>query len=129
MHQRTFGVRDLGTAAAVTPRTLFRVASTTKSMSALLVAQFVDEGLLGWDQPVREVWPAFRAPTAELTAALRVRDLFGMASGLGARPMADLQQGYPNPRQLLASVAFLPVLGPPHTQYFYNNTLVGHLAC
>jgi CubicO group peptidase (beta-lactamase class C family) len=123
VHQRTFGVRDLATGAPVTPGTLFRVASTTKSMSALLVAQFVDEGLLGWDQPVREVWPAFRAPTDELTAALRVRDLLGMASGLGARPLADLQQGYPNPRQLLESVAWLPVLGPPHTQFFYNNTV------
>jgi CubicO group peptidase (beta-lactamase class C family) len=69
------------------------------------------------------VWPAFRAPTAELTATLRVRDLFGMASGLGARPITDLQQGYPTPRQLLESVAFLPVLGPPHTEYFYNNTV------
>src|SRR5262249_13034042 len=48
VHQRTFGVRDLATGAPVTPGTLFRVASTTKSMSALLVAQFVDEGLLGW---------------------------------------------------------------------------------
>src|SRR5438105_4462893 len=46
VHQRTFGVRDLATGAPVTPGTLFRVASTTKSMSALLVAQFVDEGLL-----------------------------------------------------------------------------------
>jgi CubicO group peptidase (beta-lactamase class C family) len=123
VHQRTFGVRDRATGAPVTPGTLFRVASTTKSMSALLVAQFVDEGLLGWDQPVREVWPAFRAPTDELTAALRVRDLLGMATGLGARPMTDLQQGYPTPRQLLESVAWLPVLGPPHTQFFYNNTV------
>jgi CubicO group peptidase (beta-lactamase class C family) len=123
VHQRTFGSRDLATAAPVTPHTLFRVASTTKSMTALLVAQFVDEGRLGWDQPVREVWPAFRAPTAELTAALRVRDLLGMATGLGARPLADLQQGYPSPRQLLESVAWLPVLGPPHTQFFYNNTV------
>src|SRR5918998_3841465 len=123
VHQRTLGVRDRATGAAVTPGTLFRVASTTKSMSALLVAQFVDEGRLGWDQPVREVWPAFRAPTPELTAALRVRDLLGMATGLGARPLADLQQGYPNPRQVLESVAWLPVLGPPHTQFFYNNTV------
>jgi CubicO group peptidase (beta-lactamase class C family) len=123
VHQRTFGVRDLASGAPVTPGTLFRVASTTKSMSALLVAQFVDEGRLGWDQPVREVWPAFRAPTDELTATLRVRDLLGMATGLGARPMVDLQQGYPNPRQLLESVAWLPVLGPPHSQFFYNNTV------
>src|SRR5437879_4602818 len=54
VHQRAFGVRDLVTTAPVTPGTLFRVASTTKSMSALLAAQFVDERLLGWDQPVRE---------------------------------------------------------------------------
>jgi CubicO group peptidase (beta-lactamase class C family) len=123
VHQHAFGARDLATAAPVTPHSLFRVGSTTKSMSALLVAQCVDEGRLDWDQPVREVWPAFRAPTAELTATLRVRDLFGMATGLGARPITDLQQGYPTPRQVLESVAFLPVLGPPHTQYFYNNTV------
>src|SRR5947207_7708204 len=30
VHQRTFGVRDLATGAPVTPRTLFKVASTTK---------------------------------------------------------------------------------------------------
>src|SRR5262249_35096998 len=39
VHQHTFGVRDRATGAPVTPSTLFRVASTTKSMSALLVAQ------------------------------------------------------------------------------------------
>jgi CubicO group peptidase (beta-lactamase class C family) len=122
-HQQMFGVRDLATAAPVTPDTLFRVGSTTKSMSALLVAQFVDEGLLGWDQPVREVWPAFRAPTAELTGALRVRDLFGMATGLGAQPITDVLQGYATPRRVLESIAFLPVLGPPHTQFFYDNTM------
>jgi CubicO group peptidase (beta-lactamase class C family) len=124
VHQATLGVRNLATAAPVTPRTLFRVASTTKSMSALLVAQFVDDGLLGWDQPVRAVWPAFRAPTAELTAALRVRDLFGMATGLGGREITDLLQGHFTPRQVLESVAWLPVLGPPQSEYFYSNTLV-----
>jgi len=124
VHQRTLGVRDLATAAPVTPRTLFRVGSTTKSMSALLVAQFVDEGRLGWDQPVRAVWPAFRAPTDELTAALRVRDLFGMATGLGTRSVTDFLQGYFTPRQVLESVTWLPVLGPPQTEYFYSNTLV-----
>ena len=123
LYHQTFGVRDRTSGAAVTPGTLFRVASTTKSMSALLVATFVDEGRLGWDQPVREVWPAFRAPTADLTAALRVRDLLGMATGLGAPPLADLQQGYPNPRQLLESVASLPVLAPPNGVFYYNNTV------
>src|SRR5690242_19038549 len=39
VHQCGLGVRDLVTAAPVTPHTLFRVASMTKSMTALLLAQ------------------------------------------------------------------------------------------
>ena len=54
-HSQTFGVRDRDSGAPVTPATLFRIGSTTKSMTALLVATFVDDGLLGWDQPVVEV--------------------------------------------------------------------------
>jgi CubicO group peptidase (beta-lactamase class C family) len=123
VHQATFGVRDLVSRAPVTPDTIFRVGSTTKSMTALLVATFVDEGVLAWDQPVRAVWPAFRAPTDQLTATLRVRDLLGMDSGLGAPIPTDLDQGYPTAQNLLQSLATLPVLGPPGTTYFYNNTV------
>jgi len=79
LHSQTFGVRDRDSGAPVTPATLFRIGSATKSMTALLVATFVDDGTLGWDQPVVEVWPDFHAPTAELTRTLRVRDLMGMA--------------------------------------------------
>jgi CubicO group peptidase (beta-lactamase class C family) len=123
VHQATFGVRDLAGRAPVTPDTLFRVGSTTKSMTALLVATFVDDGTLAWDQPVRAVWPAFRAPTDELTATLRVRDLLGMDSGLGAPIATDLDQSYPTAQNLVQSLATLPVLGPPGTTYYYNNTV------
>src|SRR5262249_37763879 len=49
LHKQTFGVRDLHSGAPVTPDTLFRVGSATKSMSAALVASFVDDGTLTWD--------------------------------------------------------------------------------
>jgi len=52
VHARNFGVRHLASGAPVTPNTIFRIGSTTKSMTALPVATFVDEGLLGWDQRV-----------------------------------------------------------------------------
>jgi len=55
VHARNFGVRDLASRAPVTPNTLFRIGSTTKSMTALRVATFVDEGLLAgtsaWSAP------------------------------------------------------------------------------
>jgi CubicO group peptidase (beta-lactamase class C family) len=123
LYRNTFGVRDLASGAAVTPGTLFHVGSTTKSMTALLLATFVDDGTLNWDQPVIDTWPDFRAPTDELTQTLRVRDLLGMDSGLGAPESRDLHQGYPKALELLRSLAFLPVLGPPHTVFFYNNSV------
>jgi CubicO group peptidase (beta-lactamase class C family) len=125
VHSQTFGVRDRAGGAPVTPNTLFRVGSTTKSMTSLLVATFVDEGLLDWDQPVVEVWPAFRAPTDELTRSLRVRDLLGMDTGLGepASMEAGLHFGYATAPELLRSVAILPVLAPPYTTYYYNNSV------
>lgn len=123
VHVATFGDRSLAPRKKVTPSTLFNVASTTKSMSATLVAGYVDEGTLGWDQKVVDVWSGFRAPTDELTRGLRVRDLLGMDSGLGEHPAASVHLGEPTATQLLQSIASLPVVAAPNTTYVYNNTV------
>jgi CubicO group peptidase (beta-lactamase class C family) len=86
---RGFGVGDVQRRLPVTERTRFRIASNTKSMTAFLVATFVDEGVMSWDDRVVDVWPEFRAPTPELTAALRVRDLLGMGSGIAESPTIE----------------------------------------
>jgi len=122
---QTFGVRNLANGAPVTADTHFLVASTAKSMTALWLATRVDDGALAWDQPVREVWTDFRAPTDELTKILRVRDLLGMASGIGEPPPVALHEGDPTAAELLQSLATLPVIAPPQTKYFYNNTVYG----
>jgi CubicO group peptidase (beta-lactamase class C family) len=73
---------------------------------------------------VREVWPDFRAPTPELTQTLRVRDLLGMASGLGEPPsLSAFHEGDPTAGELLRSLATLPVTDPPGATFFYNNTV------
>jgi CubicO group peptidase (beta-lactamase class C family) len=123
LHSQTVGVRNRDSGAPVTPATLFRVGSATKSMMALLVATFVDDGTLGWDQPVVDVWPAFRAPTEELTRTLRVRDLMGMATGLGEPGSVSLHYDYPSAIELAHSVAYLPVRTPPYTEWYYNNAV------
>ena len=108
-HSSTFGARDQASGAPVTPDTHFLVASTTKSMTSLLLAAFVDDGVFGWDQPVREVWPDFQAPAPALTSSLRVRDLLGMATGLGEAPaVSTFHQGDVTAGQLLRSLAALP---------------------
>jgi CubicO group peptidase (beta-lactamase class C family) len=124
LHVTPLGSRSLRPRRPVTPDTRFLVASTTKSMSALLVATYIDEGRLAWDQPVIDAWSGFRAPTDKLTRALRVRDLLGMASGLGEPPaLSALHEGDPTAAQLLQSIVNLPVIGAPDEKYFYNNTV------
>ncbi|MEO7234096.1 MAG: serine hydrolase domain-containing protein [Lapillicoccus sp.] len=123
LHTRTFGVRSLTGRKPVTPDTHFLVASTTKSMTAELVATYVDQGVLWWDQRVVTAYPAFRAPTPALTESLRVRDLLGMATGIEAPPAMDFHQGDPTAEQLLQSLVNLPVAHPPNTSFFYNNTV------
>ncbi len=123
MHTATFGDRSTAARRAVTERTRFRVGSTTKSMTATLLATYVDEGKLAWDQPIVEAWAGFRAPTDELTRTMRVRDLLGMSSGLEELPSTSLRFGGPTTAQVLQSVVNLSVVAPPGSAFYYNNTL------
>jgi len=126
IYARGFGLRDLHSNAPVSPHTRFRIASNTKSMTSLLAATFVDQGILGWDAPVTGVWPEFLAPTPALTHSLRLRDLLGMGSGVAESPTIEffMSAGTESALDQLRSIASLPVIAPPHTEYFYNNTLV-----
>lgn len=125
LHSLTLGSRSLVPRRPITNSTHFLVASATKSMSSLLVATYVDEGKLSWDQPAIDVWSGFRAPTDGLSRSLRVRDLLGMGSGLGEAPyVSTFQQGYPTSEQLLQSVVNLPVIASKvDEKYFYANTV------
>ncbi len=82
LHTATFGSRTLQGRKPVTVNTRFAVGSTTKAMTAALVATYVDQQKLGWDQKVVDAWSGFRAPTEGITRGLRVRDLLGN----GVRP-------------------------------------------
>jgi beta-lactamase class C len=93
-------------------------------MTAALVATYVDDGTIGWDQKCLDVWSGFRAPTDAMTRTLRVRDLLGMASGLGEPANTSLRFGGPTALELLQSMVNLPVLANQVDQeFFYNNTV------
>ena len=52
VHAQGYGVREIGVDGAVDTQTLFRVASTTKAMTAASLAILVDEGKLSWEDKV-----------------------------------------------------------------------------
>ncbi|MBX7119675.1 MAG: beta-lactamase family protein [Gemmatimonadaceae bacterium] len=56
-YSRGYGVADVETGRAVTPRTLFRVGSVTKMFTAALLAQLAAEGKLDLQAPIGRVVP------------------------------------------------------------------------
>ena len=75
------GVTDIVTGEAVTPDDFFRVGSITKTMTAALVLQLVDEGLLELDEPVDTYLPGW-LDGHEFASEITVRQLMNHTNGL-----------------------------------------------
>jgi CubicO group peptidase (beta-lactamase class C family) len=88
VYQGGLGVRQLGKPELVDENTLFMAASNTKGMTTLLLAELVDQKKLKWDEPVTEVYPAFKLGDRETTKKVLVKNLICACTGL---PRQDLE--------------------------------------
>ena len=80
-----------------TPQTLAISFSTTKGVASTVVHRLVERGLLGYDDPVAEHWPAFAAGGKE---RVTVRDVLTHRAGL-----SSVQAVAPRAEDLLDHVA------------------------
>jgi CubicO group peptidase (beta-lactamase class C family) len=83
VYARGFGVRRLGHAPTVDEHTLFGIASVSKAFTAAALGMLVDEGRLGWDDPVVRHLPGFALYDPYVTHATTVRDLLAHRVGIG----------------------------------------------
>lgn len=81
------GVRDVDADLPVTSRTLFPIASSTKTLTAALCASLVQEGILDWHRPVREYVEGFAMSDPATSAEVSLFDMLCHRSGL---PRHDL---------------------------------------
>lgn len=84
VHARGYGVKRIGHPEPVTERTLFDVASLSKSVTSAAVALLVAEGKLDWDDLVTRHLPWFALHDPHATRIVTVRDLLAMRTGLPA---------------------------------------------
>ncbi len=82
VYLKGFGVKKHGADAAVTPDTVFAIASCSKAFTATAAAMLVADGKLGWDDPVRKHLPAFRLSDPAADHELTVRDLLCHRTGM-----------------------------------------------
>jgi CubicO group peptidase (beta-lactamase class C family) len=121
---RCFGVREVGKTDAVTPDTLFAIASCTKAFTATAVALLVDEGKMAWDDPVRKHVEFFRLADPLADREVTLRDLLCHRTGLAGGTSTLLVFNATGGRGDL--VRRLGVLQPAHSfraAFEYNNAM------
>lgn len=77
------GVADPATGRPVEPGTLFYNWSIGKGATATLVHRLVDDGVLGYDTPVAELWPEFARHGKQ---AITVRQVLNHTAGVPGLP-------------------------------------------
>jgi len=123
-HTGTTGFRDVAAQAPVDADTVFRIASMTKSFTAMSILKLRDEGKLSLDDPAERYVPemaGFKYPTSD-APKITVRHLLSHAEGFpednpwGDRQLADTEE------QMCAMLrAGIPFSNAPGIAYEYSN--------
>ena len=137
------GVQDLATRVPMTARSLFRIYSMAKPVTAVAVMMLLDEGKFRLDEPVQKYLPEFaavqvvdapgqapRKPARPIT----IEDLLLHTSGLshrtselyrtlGVRSRADSLP------EFIGKITRAPLMEDPHTRFRYSEatTVLGRL--
>ena len=132
----TYGVRKLGSKVKTTLGDTYTIGSCTKSFTALLAAQLVEEGTVSWQTTVGEAFPALRIDP-RLTA-VTLEDLLFHRSGLkGDLSEGDMerytlskQPGVEQRSEAVAALLSQPPAKEPRSELSYSNLgycVAGHI--
>ena len=126
IHAKGYGVANLATGKKVDENTLFGVASNSKAMTAALLGQLVDEGIIKWDDKVTDYVPEFKMYDPYVTEAFTIRDLLTHRSGLGlgAGDLMMFPDGSDFTRKdIIHNLRYLKPVSAFRTKYDYDNNL------
>jgi CubicO group peptidase (beta-lactamase class C family) len=122
LHLSVQGPADVAAAREATSRTLFGLASVSKSFTALAVAMLVQEGRLRWDTPVCEVLPAFQLASASAQQHATVGDLLSHRVGLPRHDAMWLRSTLDR-AALFGRLRHLPLNQPLRAGWQYQNLM------
>ena len=137
------GVQDLASGVAMTERSLFRIYSMAKPITAVAVMMLYDEGKFRLDEPVQQYLPEFAAVQVVDTPGgaprkparpMTIEDLLLHTSGLSHRTselyrtLAVRSRADSLP-EFVAKITRAPLMEDPHTRFRYSEstTVLGRL--
>jgi beta-lactamase class C len=123
VHAAGYGERGGDGRQPVTPETVFRVASVSKTFAAQLTAQLVAEGQLRWNDPVRRYVPQFTLARREHAERLTLEHLLGQSAGIVPNAYDNLLNAGRTLDEILPQFERVEPICAPGECYTYQNVL------
>ena len=115
-----FGVKYLGRPDPVDAHTAFNIASCSKAYTACAAAILVDEGRIGWDDPVKPLMPELELYDPDVTRRVTLRDLLSHRVGLSRACIAEGDSDLSR-AEVLARAADAPKKAEFRQKFCYSN--------
>ncbi len=120
--ERGYGYANVDTGAAVTPSTVFRIASITKQFTATGIMMLVQEGKIGLDDPVSRYFSTAPAGWSGITVRHLLNHTSGLVRDMPTEVLGTLQNGpLPSMDALVAIAGKLPLATVPGAAFSYSN--------
>ena len=117
---RTYGVTDATTGAPVTPHSLFRWASVSKTAAGALAAALAEDGTADLHRPVADWRTSLRLPRGAETR-ITLEDVLAQRTGLTRHAYDEKLEDGQAPAALRVSLASAPLQCEPGTCHTYQN--------
>lgn len=120
---QTFGVKQAGGRDKITPDTVFRLASVSKTIASTAAAVMVKEGQLSWDTKVTSELANVKFKNAKYGNQITLRHVLSQSSGLPTHTYShfiDANMAYAETVRRLQHVNFVC---PPGKCYAYQNVV------
>jgi CubicO group peptidase (beta-lactamase class C family) len=122
IYAKGFGLADVSKKTPVTPQTQFFIGSTTKAFTATVIGMLVDEGRMGWDDPVEKYLPEFKlkVQSNDPNARVTLRDVLSHRTGFTRPFVLDVNNGLSS-EEILRQASSAEAFAPFRQRFLYNN--------
>lgn len=124
VYKDNLGYRDIAAGETADSQTLYHLGSLTKSISSFAIGSLVEDGLLSWETPIRDILSEFEHKDPYITNMTTVVDLLTHRTGLDADISIAFQGNgeFLLPKeQLIPTFNDLDQVDPFRGMWGYNN--------
>ncbi len=122
IYAKGFGVKELGSTAAVTTGTRFAIGSTTKAFTTAAMGLLVDDGKMQWDDAVRKHVPYFRLRDPLADANVTLRDIVSHRTGLSRHDVLWYNSPWTR-EEVIRKIGLVELTKPFRSAYQYQNIM------